>query len=355
MVDIRQYESGDEKQILELFKEVFEKDRSIKHWKWQFLENPAEKPIIVLAEDKSQIIGQCTLLPTKMIVKNEEILAGQSIDTMLSKAYRGQGLHKVLAQKTFEIAKDKNIKFRIGFPSQDALRGLLGGIGGTLVTEINLYMKVYKLDGVITPILKVKPLAKILSAIGMFFINLSSVFKAKKAQKNYFIKEIEAFDEEFDILSDTLKKESYIMATRDSDFLNWRIANNQEFKYKTFAAYCGENLSGYIVLKIEDRKIRRKFETKLGSIVDIVGIDEDVILALSTEADKYFRENKVDFAVTWITKSMKYKALLMKSGFRKSRSTIPFVVKSLEKNEALDKFITQEKNWYLMPIESDFY
>lgn len=355
MVDIRQYESGDEKQILTLFKEVFEKDRSIKHWAWQFLENPAEKPIMVLAEDKSQIIGQCTLLPTKMIVQNQEILAGQSIDTMISKEYRGQGLHKQLAQKTFEIANEKNIKFRIGFPSQDALRGLLGGIGGTLVTDINLYMKVYKLDGIITPILKIKPLAKLLSSIGMFFINLSSKFKATRPKKQYAIKTIEVFGDEFDMLSDEINKEPYIMAKRDSDFLNWRIANNVEFKYKTFAAYFEDKLSGYIILKLENKKIRGKFDTKLGSIVDIMGINDDVILALSSEADRYFKEQKVDFTVTWITESMKFKNSLIKSGFRKSKSTIPFVVKSLDKNEMLDKLITQEKNWYLMPIESDFY
>lgn len=355
MVKIRPYQSGDEKQILPLFKEVFAKDREESHWRWQFLENPASKPIIILAEDTERIVGQCTLLPTKMIAQNQEMLAGQSIDTMLSKSHRGQGLHKQMADETYRIALEDQIQFRIGFPSQDALRGLLGGIGSTLVTEIPLYTHIYKLDSLFLPIVKLKPLAVLFSRLGTGILNFGHRVKKIKPDSPYTLKEITEFDTSFDELAQQLLKEGQVMAQRSSDFLNWRIAKHPEYEYTTYAAYQDNQLRGYIILKLEDRKIKGRFDTKFGSIVDLIGLNQEIVEVLYARAQSYFRQNQTDFVVTWMTENMKHKNVLTRMGFRKSKSTIPFVVKTLVENEALDQEIKEEKNWYLMPIESDFY
>ena len=89
--------------------------------------------------------------------------------------------------------------------------------------------------------------------------------------------------------------------------------------------------------------------------MDIVVEDPEVITFLYSEAKKYFKREKVDFVASWITDSMKYKDVLIQLGFKGSRSKIPFVVKSLDGDKELEEFINKEENWYLMPIESDFY
>ncbi len=355
MADIREYKSGDEKQILQLFKDVFKSERDEKYWKWLYLENPASDPIIALADDDSKIVGQCTLLPTEIGISGENVLAGQSIDTMVDSEYRGQGLHKLLAERTYDIGRDKGVKFRIGFPSNDALRGLLGSIGGTLTTEVPLYMNIYKLDNFLTAVMKIRFIAKIFAIPGIVLMKILHREKRIKVDKNYSLKDIAEFDEEFDELSETIAKDGQMMSLRTSKFLNWRIKDHPEIDYKTIGAYLEGELVGYIILKTEDRNLKGKVKSRLGSIVDLIAIDEDVALVLNEGAKKYFKEKDVDFVAMWASDSFKYKELFTNLGFHKSRSTIPFVVKDLSREEDYKDKIENEENWYLMPIESDFY
>lgn len=355
MADIREYKSGDEEGILELFKNVFKSERNKDYWKWLYLENPASQPIIALAEDKSIIIGQCTLLPTKIQMGEEKLLAGQSIDTMVDSDYRGQGLHIVLAEKTYDIGKENGVKIRIGFPSQDALRGLLGSLGGSLTTEVPLYMNINKLENFLTAAFKIRILAKILAIPAILVMKILHRERKIKVEKNYSLIEIEEFDEEFDKLSETIAEDGKIMSVRSSKFLNWRIKDHPEIDYKTIGAYLDETLVGYIVLKSENRILRNNVKSTLGSIVDIIAIDEDVAVALNKEAKKYFKNADVDFIAMWVTDSFKYKDLFMDLGFHKSKSKIPFVVKDLSSGQLFKNKIENEENWYLMPIESDFY
>ena len=100
LIDIREYKSGDEKGILNLFNEIYTASREEEYWRWQFMENPWGESVIVVAEEDSKIIGQCTLIPTKIIINDKEILAGHSVDTMISKEYRGKGIYEKMAKKS---------------------------------------------------------------------------------------------------------------------------------------------------------------------------------------------------------------------------------------------------------------
>lgn len=355
MADIRQYSSGDEKGIISLFNQVFEADRKEDYWRWQFLENPAADPIIVVAEDDSKIVGQCTLLPTKMWIDNEEVLAGQSVDTMISKDYRGKGIYKEMAEKSYKLGIENDVKVRIGFPSQMAIKGLLDDMGGSLVTNISLFMHIYRLDNFLKAVVKFKVLSKILGVPGLLIVKLIRKEKKIVINNNYTFKDIDEFDEDFDELWDKIKVDSRIMSKRDSKFLNWRIKNHPDNDYKTIGTYLKDELVGYIILKLENKTVRKASKLKLGSIVDIIGTDEDVMAALYYEARKYFKKQKADFVVTWLTDSIETKELFTKLGFQKSKSDIPFVVKTLNEDLKLEELIKKEESWYMMPIESDFY
>lgn len=355
MTNIRKYNKGDEIGIISLFNEVFDATREKDYWDWQFMDNPIAEPIIVVADDNSKIVGQCTLLPTNIWMNNEGVLAGQSIDTMISKDYRGKGIYKEMAEKSYKLGVENGIKVRIGFPSEMAIKGLLDNMGGTLVTNIPLFMNIYRLDKFLKVIVKSEILSKILGVPGLLIVKLINREKRIKINQDYIFKDINEFNEDFDKLWDKIKLDSEIMSIRDSGFLNWRIKNHPNNNYKTIGAYLDDELAGYIVLKLENKIVKKTSKLKLGSIVDIIGIDEDVMAALYYESKKYFKKEKTDFVVTWLTDNIGIKGLFTKLGFQKSKSNIPFVVKSLVKDLELEQLIAKEENWYLMPIESDFY
>lgn len=356
VADVRKYEKGDEQDIISLFNDIYDASREEDYWKWQFMENPTGEPVIVVAEDGPKIVGQCTLLPIKMIIKDEEILAGESIDTMISKDFRGKGIYEEMAIKSYEIGAEQGIKIRIGFPTQQSYRGLFGDvIDAKFVTDIPLFINIYKMENFLVGIVKLRLLAKILALPSLLIAKFIYREKKIRIKENYIIKGINEFEEEFDTLWDKVKTDSPIMTKRSSEFLNWRIKDHPIIDYKTFAAYLNDELVGYTILKLEKRKVRKNTDLYVGTIVDMVGINEDVIAALYFNSKKYFKSVKTDFVVCWASESMEYRQLFIDLGFYKTKGGLPFVVRDLSGDEQLEDYISLEKNWYLMPIESDIY
>ena len=356
MINIREYEKGDEEGIVGLFNQIYHTTREVDYWKWQFIDNPLGQAVIIVAEKDSQIIGQCTLLPNKMVIKGEEVLVGESIDTMISEDYRGQGLYEKLALKSYEVGRSRGMKIRVGFPTDALNKRLIGeSIGARFVGDIPIFINLYKLDNFLVGIVKSKVLAKILAVPSMLMAKFIYKEKKIKIKESYQIEEKQEFNEEFDLLWDKVKKDSQIMKSRTGEFLNWRIKDHPTNDYKSFAAYLNEDLVGYIILKTEKRKVRKKVDLTVGTIIDMVGIDEDVIGALYFKAKDYFKGIKTDFIVSWASPTMKYRQLLIDVGFYRTKGGLPLVLKDLSHDDDLAEYIGLEDNWYLMPIESDLY
>ena len=354
MAVLRGYKSGDEGQIVKLFNEVFKNDRDVSYWRWEFLEGNYGQAVMALADEDGRIVGQCTLLPSKLQVGEKDLFGGQSIDTMVHKDFRRRGYFENLAFLSYDMGRDIGIKFRYGFPSKEALQGILEKLGGSLVCDIPLYMYVYRVDRFLSILFKNKIISKIFSYPIEFVLWIMKKNKIK-SKGDYEFAEINEFDQRFDELWERVRKNYPTMTLRQSDFLNWRIKNHPTIKYKTFGILEKEKLKGYIVLKDEDRLVKGKYPLKLGSIVDLIAEDEDSVVALCEKANKYFKSIGVDFAVCWILDGMKYGDTLKNVGFIKTKSRIPFAVKNLTEDSSIDDHIFKEENWYLMPIESDIY
>jgi len=117
---VRTYQSGDETKILELFKRVFGHERSLAHWRWKFLENPAGRQIsLAVAEDGGSIIGQFAGLPVMSATPHKTFLLTQGIDHMVEAAWRRQGIYTAMAQHFFEnFVTNKGAAAWYAFPVQ---------------------------------------------------------------------------------------------------------------------------------------------------------------------------------------------------------------------------------------------
>ena len=354
MAELRPYKIGDEEGIVKLFNEVFNKNRNVEYWKWEFLKNPYGQGVMALEDENGRIVGQCTLLPSKMQLGGREVLGGQSIDAMVHKDFRRRGYYEHMAFYSYELGIKRDIKFRYGFPSKPALQGILEKLGGSLVCDIPLYMDVYRIDNLMEDLIKNKILSKILAVPAMLMVK---IYRGKviKSKNTYEIEEITSFDNRFDEFWKEVKDKYPTMTARESVFLNWRVKDHPTIPYKTFAAVKDGNIKGYIIFKVEEKLVRGKYPLKFGSIVDLVGENEDVIVCLYEKAKEYLKTDGVNFTVCWILNGMIYGETIKKLGFIKTKSTIPFAVKNLTENHEIDSYIFEEKNWYLMPIESDIY
>lgn len=86
-------------------------------------ENFGVKYIGFLALDQNTVAAFYGVIPCPVILEGQEILAAQSADTMTHPDHRNKGLFVTLANKTYELAKNSNIRFLFGFPNQHSQPG----------------------------------------------------------------------------------------------------------------------------------------------------------------------------------------------------------------------------------------
>ncbi|HIE28422.1 TPA: GNAT family N-acetyltransferase [Candidatus Poribacteria bacterium] len=104
------YTPGDEEQINRLYNSVFDRNRSLKQWKWEFLDIPHGKSFIRVLKDGQDIIGHFSLLPFQVCNKDEIVLTGKTENIMLHHKYRGRGLYTEFAKESLELAKKEGFK-----------------------------------------------------------------------------------------------------------------------------------------------------------------------------------------------------------------------------------------------------
>lgn len=100
--NVRAYRPGDESGILDLFKRVFGHERSIRHWRWKFLDNPAGQQISVATDKHGRIIGQFAGLPVVASTPNKTLLLTQGVDHMVDEHKRREGIYEAMARHFFE-------------------------------------------------------------------------------------------------------------------------------------------------------------------------------------------------------------------------------------------------------------
>jgi len=102
---LRGYKPGDENTICALFEKVFGKPmgktESIRHWQWEFLENPVKGLFVKLAWDKERLVGQYTASPLRVCADGKEIIAALSHDTMTDPQYEGLGIFRNIAEALY--------------------------------------------------------------------------------------------------------------------------------------------------------------------------------------------------------------------------------------------------------------
>lgn len=347
---IRKYESGDEKQIIRLFEEVYGKRmgkiESFKHWNWEYKFNPNKRIEIFLAFHNHKIIGQYAVIPVKMKIGNKDYITSLSLDTMTHKDYRGQGIFPILAKKLYSEIGKNGIPITYGFPNALSYPNFMNKLEWFEISDVPIYIRPLNFTSLLNHYLKIKFLSKIFSRFIDFFFNFT--LEKKKMDNNLKIKKINEFGKEVDDLWKLTKKEMPICIVRDSKYLNWRYFKKPEEKYDVFAIKKDAKLKGYIILKIEER-----FDLKIGLIVDILTNRSNMAYQdyLIKYAISYFKKKKVDIVSVIMYPHCRYYKSLKKQKFLKLlKRLLPediYFGARLNNSKLNIQFIKNPINWHI--------
>lgn len=240
---MRPYRPGDEAGILSLFRTVFEKERSLAHWRWKFLENPEGTQICLAVTDAGKIVGQYAGVPVRVTVDGTQFSFSQAIDSMVDRDHR-RGLKKpgifgrLFMKFAEEYGGDGRVTILWGFTTPEALR-----FGQRLLGYVALH-QVVKLVRAVEGPPHLTP-----------WQQLTVLCRRARCP----IRQVNRFDAQVDRLWERCRPELRVATVRDTRYLNWRYADCPDVKYRLLLAggTMGIPALGIAVLRIglEDRPV----------------------------------------------------------------------------------------------------
>lgn len=325
----RNYENGDEYQILNLFREAFNEEESLDFWRWKFMQGPFGKGIIKLLFDGEMLIGHYAAIPMNVLIKNTIIRAICSIDSMTHPDYRGKSVFSHLAKKFYKECEQRGFRFVYGFPNQSIYPIRIRKLAWRGLGKMSILCKeVEGKDSTIVPLTE------------------DATFQTQK---------IENFGDDINSLWHKVKEDYNVIIPRTKEFLNWRFVDRPDVNYtKYIITNSNAETLGYIVLKIHAAKDEVK-----GHIIDILSLNnEKIVKELINCALNYFIERDVNIISCWMQDDYFYADVLKKEKFSRKEIGEPypyFGVKLFNEVSTEVKTVEDVNSWYLTMGDCDVF
>jgi GNAT superfamily N-acetyltransferase len=341
----REYQEGDEEQILELRGIALSGSKDRQWWKWCYLDGPAGPAISWLAEADKKIVGQYMVLPFRMKIGNETCTGSHSIDTMTHPSYQHKGIFTTLASKTYESAIKNGIGLIYGTPNEQSYPGFIRRLQWFDICEPPLLIKIIDWGNILRRRFKIPTFAgNLLGHAWESIINHSS--PGGNAIIN--VEQILSFDERIDEFWLKASGTKNIMIIKNMKYLNWRYVDKPGSDYKIFIATRQEKIVGYIVLKLEKDIMTR------GHIVDLLSLphEDTVTEDLITKAIGYLQGEGATTVSCLMLPDTSFYRTLRKRGFIRRRSGFRLCARLIDPNLSKE-FVANSHNWYYMWGDGD--
>ena len=322
-LEIRPHRSGDESEIVELWKEVFNKKRSVEHWQWRFNKCPFGKGIVMLALDGDKIISFYSTNRMDIKVKQEIVKAVHGFDGATHPDYRKQGIFTLILKKLTKDYTEEGVKFMYGYPNTNSYQ---------------IHLKYFSWTGHGLIELWVKDLKKKDNGAGV--------------RNNGKIQQVNVFDDRVNQLWNRAKNNLKVGIVRNKDYLNWRYVENPSIKYhKVYYLDANDVLSGFVVLKIHIQD-----DTVIGHIIDILASNEIAFNELIQYSYKFFNEKDVSLLSCWFPKNHSFSKFLTNEGFALDiMDHTCFGVKSISNIAKIKEYVEKKDNWYMTMGDCDIF
>lgn len=117
---VRPYRSEDEQQALRLFRETFNKPRTIEVHRWKYFESPSlnDLPSVFVATTGDRIVGQFCGVAQPFKLGDEELTIMHGCDVLTASEFRRHGILASVGRATFDGWKDAGVAFCVGLENK---------------------------------------------------------------------------------------------------------------------------------------------------------------------------------------------------------------------------------------------
>jgi len=322
---VREYKSGDETSITELF--LIASPRHLRnqvYWKWSNLWNPNGKSLSLVVEEENEIIAHYSILPYKINVDNAVVLGGLAQQAVVHPFFRNLKVFISLTDKVWEKAVGK-FQFIYGFPSNDKI-----------LTMYQMLMNFKKIDEFLADVISIPTVIKVL--------------KYNSFQR-FTIKRINKFPLEINKWLNK-NKNNKIYPLKSAELLNWRFFAHPLHYYFVFGVFDDEIMVGYMVFKIYwDGK------QTIGHFIDfdVKNNNEEYLLSLTEHVSLFSMRCKITNIVFW-NKQSECSDIFNQFGIKKGGFKINFCIKFLNnKIRKKNKLLLDKSKWSFTMASTDAF
>ena len=347
-IEISRRAAADHKALEAMYEEVFgsnaaEENRA--RWKWQYDENPhcpEEGPEIWVAKEQGEILGQYASMPVRLKVGDRTLKASWGMDVMV----RPQLQRKGVGSRLF-LFWDQNVEASLGLGLSAASYTLFKKLFWNDVGPVPCYSKILDPDALVRRRLGV--LATITSPLLRLGLWLIFPERTTRSMEGIEVRALEGpFHPAYDDLWEKASERYDFIAERTAIYLEWKYRKIPYVSYDIFEAWCGEKLTGYIVLRMTERS-----GVRLALLVDWLAHPEDsaTLGALLDQAFSWARERGAARMQTF-TFDRRLAGRLQHKGFMRIESPMQFCVR-IHSDHVDDNFVADTTHWHVTFGDSD--
>jgi GNAT superfamily N-acetyltransferase len=153
---------SEQRGILTLFNTVFEKDRTMEHFRNQFFNTVLGYSYHAVLYDGGGIAGCYSFTPSYYRVEGKRYLCALGLDLMIGKEYRGRGFLKTMFSACIEYMRNDGVTCIITFPNDVSYPGFIKSKLFYDFGCLTTYALPYRIGGI-------KPALKPLNWLSVFF------------------------------------------------------------------------------------------------------------------------------------------------------------------------------------------
>ena len=334
---IRELVETDLPRIGELFEQVMGFRRPEGHNQWKFVDNPAGRPLGMVAGVGDRIVGQYALWPTYLRLGADVVLGAQSLDTMTHPDYQGQGMFTVLANACMDLAVQRGVLALYGFPNPNSYPGFVRKLNWDHSGDVQSWVRLIRPSA--HP--RIPLGCRTLADIG------ARVLPAGRTSGLEIRIGAPALDDLGVLLQGWGKEKNACLINRTPAWMHWRFAEASAMQYEWVTAYRGGQPIACAVWGIDMVGGRGD-----GKLSELLGKDEEGLVAVLSVVVRHARERGCPTLAT-VTSVDRFTGPLKRVGFLRGRK-IPLIVRSMTP-KSLGGNIHDHESWQIVGSDLDTY
>lgn len=274
MVTYRLATENDYKNINNFHNRIYQNNRTISQFYWEFHNCPFGKSIYVIAIDNDKIVGTNCVIPIIVTNSNGDMIkTGKSEDTLVDPEYRGQNIFNNIYEFLFKECANNGIKIIWGFTSAKKPFQKIGfktPFDHQQSLIVNSILGSYRYLSVLNQNNGLKQKTQILA--------LCILSKLKSLKGEFITVKTKLSIEENTIITDnvseliesySIKNPSLFYIFQNKEFQHWRIYDNPNYhKIHTFGAYdVNKKLVALIILNSHPNGVAYVIQSSFDSSV----------------------------------------------------------------------------------------